>query len=164
MQFTNYFFVSVISFSGLIIGILLVKAAPEEQKPLEKYFMLMKRIMLLLIFAFLAVYYFNDYYNLAVLAAFFVLAVFSEYKISELYRKTAATYLSLGALSFLSSRNINLFAIGSSLIFLYGMAAASLMYNIRGKNHYKAIFYSSGFVVIANLLYLINYHFGFTLR
>jgi len=52
MQFTNYFFASIISFLGLLIGIILVKIAPEEQKTLQKKFSLARKFLLLLIFIF----------------------------------------------------------------------------------------------------------------
>ena len=72
MQFINYFFASLTSFLGLAIGVMLVKIAPEEQKPLEKYLILSRKILLLLIFIFAVFYYTNDYSNLLALLGYFL--------------------------------------------------------------------------------------------
>jgi len=155
MQFINYFFGSLISFSGLLSGILLVKIAPEEQKLLEENFSLLRKIFLLLIFIFVIFYFFNDYFSLLILIVYFIFLLFVEYKTNDLFKKSIITYIVLGILYFLSSKNVNLFVIESSLILLYGMPTASLMYNKREKNQYKIIFYNIGFIIIANLLYFI---------
>ena len=155
MQFINYFFSSLIAFSGLIIGMLLVKIAPEEQKPLKKYFIILRKIFLFLIFIFLIFYFFNDYFNLLVLISYFVFLIFIEFKTSNLLRKGMLSYAILGILFFLSSKNINLFVIESSLTLLYGLPTASLIYNKKEKNEYKIIFYNAGFLIIANLLHFI---------
>ena len=155
MQFTNYFFASIISYLGLLIGILLINIAPEEQKPLEKSFTLARKILLLMIFIFAAFYYFNDYLNLLALIFYFAFVLFIEFKVSDLLKKSIITYSMLGILFFLSSKNTNLFAIESSFMLVYGLPTASLMYNIKEKNEYKIIFYNIGFVIIANLLFFI---------
>jgi len=155
MQFINYFFASIISFLGLFIGILLVRIAPEEQKPLEKYFVLSRKILLYLIFIFAVFYYFNDYFNLAILLTYFIFLLVIEYKVKDLLKKSIIIYTFLGILFFLSSKNTSLFTMEASLILLYGMPTASLIYNKKEKNHYKVIFYNMGFVVIANLLFFL---------
>lgn len=155
MQFINYFFASLISFLGLLIGIMLVNIAPEEQKPLKKYFVFIRRILLLIMFIFLLFFYFKDYFNLMALFGYFILLSFIEYKVIDSLKKSIITYSLLGILFFLSSKNINLFTIESSLILLYGLPTASLLYNRKEKNIYKIIFYNAGFVVISNLLFFI---------
>ena len=156
MQSINYFFASIISFLGLLIGVMLVKIAPEEQKPLEKYFVLARKILLLGIFIFAIFYYFNYPFNLLILTAYFVFLLFMKYKINDLSKSSIITYTLLGILFFLSSKNTNLFVIESSLILLYGIPTASLIYNKKEKNHYKLLFYNIGFVIIANLLFFIK--------
>ena len=155
MQFINYFFASLISLSGLLIGILLIKIAPEEQKPLEKYFISARKLILLAIFIFLIFFYFNDYFNLAALIGYSVFLLFIEYKMNDLAKKSIIIYTVLGALFFLSSKNTNLFTIESSLILLYGLLTASLIYNKKEKNEYKIIFFNIGFIIIANLLFFV---------
>jgi len=155
MQFTNYFFASIISFLGLIAGIVLVRIAPEEQKPLERYFISARKIFLFLIFIFIIFYYFNNPFYLLVLLIYLAFLLFVEYKIEDLFRKSMIICTALGILFFLSSKNINLFAIESSLIFLYGLPTASLMYARKEKNEHKVIFYNIGFVIVANLLFFV---------
>lgn len=154
MQFINYFSASIISFFGLLMGVMLVKMAPEEKKPLEKYFVLLRKILLLMVFLFILFYYLNDYMNVLILIAYSVFLLFIEYGIKDLSKKSIVTYTILGILFFLSSKNQNLFTIASSLIFLYGLPTASLLYNKKEKN-YRILFYNIGFVLIANLLYFL---------
>jgi len=155
MQFINYFFVSIISFSGLIIGLMLIKIAPEEQKSLEKYLILARKIILLMIFIFLMFYFFNSWFYALTLAAYFMFLLFIEYKANDMLKKSMLIYAVLGILFFLSSKNANLFTIESSLILLYGLPTASLMYKIKEKNHHKIIFYNIVFIIIANILFFI---------
>ena len=155
MQFANYFFASIISFLGLLIGILLVKIAPEEQNPYRRYFSLLKRILLLMIFAFLIFFYLDKWLYIVSLAAYFLFLLFIEHSKIDLLKKSMITYSALGVLFYLSYKNTNLFAIESSLILFYGLPDASLLYRKKEKNHYKIIFYNLGFVIISNLLYFI---------
>ncbi|MAG91351.1 hypothetical protein CMO83_01615 [Candidatus Woesearchaeota archaeon] len=155
MQFINYFFISLISYLGLLIGIILIRIAPEEQKPLNKYFNLIRKILLLSIFAFILFYYFNSQFNVLVLLVYLIFIVFVEYKIMDQNNKSIVIYAILGILFYLSLNNTNLFTIESSLILLYGIPTASLLYNRKIKNHYKIILYNLGFVIIANLLFFI---------
>ena len=154
MQFINYFFASLIAFFGLFIGILLVKIAPEEQKPLQNYFISARNSLLLIIFIFLAFYYFNKLIYISALAGYFMFLLFVEHKVADLYKKTMLTYAVLGILFFLSLKNANLFAMESSLILLYGLPTASLLYNKKEKSH-KFIFYNLIFIAISNILFFI---------
>jgi len=155
MQFINYFFASVVSFSGLVVGMLLAKIAPEEQKPLEKYFDFARKTLLLAIFIFLAFYFFSNYASLLVLLGYFAFVMLIEFKLKDVFKKTIVTYTVLGILFFLSSKNMNLFVIESSLVMLYGIPTASLLCKRKDKNHYKVLLYNIGFVIIANLLFFL---------
>lgn len=155
MQFINYFFASLVSFLGLVIGILLVKIAPEEQKMLEGHFAFARKIFMLLIFIFLIFYYFNSLFYLLTLIFYALFIFFIESKNGSLLRKSMASYSVLGILFFLSSGNLNLFAIESSLMLLYGIPTASLLFKKSERNYYKTIFYNSGFIIIANLLFFL---------
>ena len=155
MQFINYFVVSLISFSGLIIGISLIKIAPEEQRALEKKFSLLRKLFLFLIFILVMFFYYRNIFYLLTLIAYAIFLIAIEYKIDDLFRKSIVTYAILGILFFISSKNLNLFLIESSLILLYGLPTASLMYKIREKNYYKILLYNLTFLIISNLLYFI---------
>ena len=154
MQFLNYFLASLASFFGLAIGISLVRIAPEEQKPLGKYFVKLRKLLIMLIFVFLGFYYFKSPFYLSVLVACFVFMLFIGYKAKGVFIRIMMSYQIFGILFFLSSRNKNLFVLESSLMLLYGLPAASLICN--KKNHYKVISYNSGFIIVANLLYLVT--------
>jgi len=154
MQFINYFFASAISFSGLLAGLMLVRIAPEEQKPLEKYFIIIRKILLALIFIFpVPFYFYSSYIYFGALLAYFAFLIFIEYRMEDLFKKSIVIYSLLGILFFLSSKNTNLIVIESSLIFLYGLPAASLAYGKKKKNHYRIISCNIGFLIIANLLF-----------
>ena len=155
MEFINYFFTSLVSFFGLLIGIILVSIAPEEQKPLSKYFDLIRKILLLLIFVFLMFYYFNRAFYLLILFLYLIFAAVIEYRIKDSFRKSMLNYILLGILFYASQNNINLFVIESSLILLYGAVTASLLYDRKSKNYFKLLFYNIGFLIIANILYFI---------
>lgn len=156
MQFTNYFFASVISFLGLLVGIILVKIAPEEQKPLEKYFIALRKILLSLIFIFpMTFYFYTGYAHFGILLIYSGFLIFIEYRMKGFFGKSIVIYTSLGAMFFLSSGNLNLFTIESSLIFLYGLPTASLIYDKKTDNQHKVLLYNLGFVIIANLLFFI---------
>ena len=159
MQFLNYFLASVLSYFGLLIGIALIIIAPEEQKPLGKKFSLLRKIFLLLIFAFLVFYYFRNLTYILLLAACFAVILLIGHRIKDSLKKLILSYALLGFLFFLGSANNSLFVIESSLILLYGVPAASIIYN--KKNHYKIMLCSVAFVAIANLFYFLNYHFSF---
>ncbi|MBI3026725.1 hypothetical protein HYY70_01300 [Candidatus Woesearchaeota archaeon] len=151
----------MVSFSGLFIGIMLVKIAPEEQKPLQRYFIFLMRAMLLAVLFFLILQHFNDVKRFLLLIPLFAFLLFAELKITDLLKKFAINYAVFGVLFFLSSKNTNLFAIESSLMLLYGLPASSLMYKKREKTHYKMLFYNMLFIATANLLYMLDYHFSF---
>lgn len=150
MQPVNYFFASIASFLGLFAGFVLIKIAPEEQKPLQKYFDLLRKIILFLIFAFLIFYYYGDWLYFIVLISLIAFLLLIEYKLKN---HAILTYAILGILFYLSSRNISLFAIESSLIFLYGLPTASLIHD-KGKSKHKLFLYGIIFVAISNILFL----------
>ena len=152
MQFINYFFASIISFLGLLIGIMLVTIAPEEQTPLKKYFVLARKLLLLLIFIFPIFYYINKAIFILAIILIFLFLIFIEYKIKDLFRKSVFHYAALSILFFFSLSNTNLFVIESSLILLYGLPTASLLYNKKEKN-YNLLLYNAIFVLISNLLF-----------
>lgn len=155
MPFITYFFASLISYLGLFIGFLLVKIAREEQKPLEKYFLILRKALLLLIFVFAMLYYYSNLAYLSILILSFIFLLFIEYKAKSILRKSMLAYFILGILFFLSSKNINLFTIVSSLILLHGLPTGSLLYDKRQKNLFEVFLRNVVFVIIANLLYFI---------
>ena len=155
MQFINYFLSSIIAFSGLAIGMILITIAPEEQKPLQKYFNFAEKIILMLIFIFLFFYYYKNNFYFFTILFYLIFVIFVEYKTQGL-RKSIFAYSTLGILFFLGAENTNLFAIESSLILLYGVIVSSLLFKKKEKNYFSIVFYNAGFLVISNLLFLIK--------
>ncbi|MAE42463.1 hypothetical protein CMO93_01720 [Candidatus Woesearchaeota archaeon] len=140
----NYFLASVISYLGLLLGIILIKLAPEEQKPGKKYFILLKKILFFLIIAFLLFFYkINMIFLLLLLLFMLVLMLTNKLELE----KSPLVYFILGIIFFLSSKIINLFVIESILIFLYGVLTASLILNLKKKN-YREVF-------VNNLLFFL---------
>src|SRR3989338_523141 len=123
MQIMTYFLASIISYLGLLAGVILVKMAPEEQKPGKKYFILIKKLIFFLIIAFLLAYYkINLIYSL--LTLLFAGMIIAGGKLE----KPEFAYFFLGIIFFLSGKVTGLFAIESVLVFLYGIPAASLAF------------------------------------
>ncbi|MBI2134728.1 hypothetical protein HYU09_01950 [Candidatus Woesearchaeota archaeon] len=159
MQIINYFLASIISYIGLLAGIMLIKMAPEEQKPGRKYFILIKKIIFFLMIAFLLFYY-RINVILALSALLFIGIIIAAGKLR--LEKSALVYFLLGIIFFLSSKITDLFAIESTLIFLYGIPAASLLFDYKKRNYVEIFVRNLWFFVPALSLYLlINYHFSF---
>jgi hypothetical protein len=118
---------------------------------------LLKKISLFLIFIFLALYYFNNKAYFILLIALFAAVLTAEQRIKNLSKKSIIICIILGTLFYLSSKNINLLAIESSAVLIYGIATASTEFS--KKKPYKTLFYSTGFIAMSNLLFLTISHF-----
>ncbi|HJN56513.1 MAG TPA: hypothetical protein QGI22_00950 [Candidatus Woesearchaeota archaeon] len=152
MQILNYFLASIIAYLGLLLGIFLIKLAPEEQNPGKTYFLLLKKITFFLVIGFMLFFY-NINFILLVALLFFIVILMINKKLN--LEKSSLTYFFLGIVFFLSSKIINLFVIESILIFFYGIPTASLILNLKEKN-YKSIFIKNlWFFVPVILLYFI---------
>ena len=152
MQIINYLLASILSYLGLLAGIILVRMAPEEQKPGEKYFILIKKILFFLIMAFLLVYYkINLIFSSFLLLFLLILMIIKKIKLE----KSALAYFFLGIIFFLSSKMADLFIIESVLVFLYGIPAASLTFNVKRKNYLEVFVKNLWFFVPIILLYLV---------
>jgi len=153
MQLLNYSLISIISFSGLLIGMVLAFTAKEELDPGKKYFILLQKLILLLILIFLLNFLdISIYFRIIIYALFIFLMAINI--------KSQAIYPALAIVFFISSKDINLFIINSILIFFYGFPTGSLfakkLIKMRKLFVLKNIFLSySWFVIIAIILKLI---------
>ncbi len=149
MQTINFLLAAIGSYLGLAAGIILIHIAPEEQKSGKKYFIFLKYFFYSLIMLFLLYFNFNNL-SFILLILVFLLVFLSlnkdRKKISEM-NKSLVIYLILALVFFLSSKNLNLFIIESSLIFLYGIPNASLLTNLKKKNY--------GEILLKHVLFLI---------
>ena len=119
MQLLNYSLISLISFSGLLVGMILAFTAKEELEPGKKYFLLLQRLTLLLILIFLLNFFnINLYLRIMIYVLFIILMAINI--------KSQIIYPALGVVFFLSLKDINLFITNSILIFLYGFPSGSL--------------------------------------
>lgn len=149
MQIISYFLAAIISYLGLLVGVILIKTAPEEQKPGKKYFVILKKTIFLLVLAFYMFFYrFNPVLSLVLLTITFVLMLNKKLKLE----KTGLTYFFFGIVFALSSRVIDLLVVESALIFLYGLPTASLVLK---KKNYKEIFVKNLWFFVPVLLYFI---------
>ena len=136
ISFLNYFLASIASYLGLLVGAILIKLAPEEQKSGRKYFIFLKMLLFFLIIALLLLSYkVNAIFSLALLIFIIILMLHGKLHLE----KSSLVYLLFGIIFYLSSKNNNLFALQSALMFLYGIPNSSLVINPK-KNNYREIF------------------------
>jgi len=145
----NYFLSSIVCYFGLLLGIYLIKFAPEEQKPGAKYFVFMKKILLLLMIAFFL--FFHKLNIILIFVILFLVSFVLSYKKAVL-EKSALVYFFLGIIFFFSSKIENLFIIESVLIFLYGVPTASLDVKLKTKNYLRIL--SKNLLFFAPIIFL----------
>jgi len=117
------FLISLISFLGIIVGIILNKIAKEEIKFGKfgaRYFVWMKRIILILLI--IIVTYFIE--NIALVLSFFIIGFILSIFLSEYFSLSLAMLF-----GFLNESKV--FIIISSLVFLYGLPYGSMLRRIK---------------------------------
>jgi len=149
MNLLNYSLTAIIAYLGLFIGFILAIIAKEEIKPGKKYFLFLQKIILLLIFVFLLIFIKLNYI-LALLILAFIIIYISKTKNKMLY-----IYTILSIIFYLSSKKLNLFILESSLIFLYGVPAGTLLTKKNKKETIIDILKNTHFVIITIILFLI---------
>jgi len=116
-----------LSLLGIVFGYLLGKIAPEELKPGNKYFILFKRIMFILVSLFVIVY-FIQYVSIVITLIFVLLAIVIFVlllKMKNEWLEILPFVLFLSAVIFHSEQNFYL--VLSSLIFVYGLPVGTLI-------------------------------------
>ena len=153
MNLLNYSLAALISYLGLSAGFLLAVIAKEELKAGKKYFIIAKKIILLLIFASMVVLAQLNY--IIISAILIVITVYLINHSKKEHIKTNYAYILFSAILFMSSARLELFTITSSLIFLYGLPAGTLLtYNTK-KEAVINILKNIVFVIISIALYFI---------
>jgi hypothetical protein len=148
----SYFLASIIAYLGLLVGVILVKLAPEEQNPGKKYFILLKKATFFLIIAILLIYYkINLFFSLSLLIFMAILMWNRRINLN----KTQLVYFLLGIIFSLSGRIFNLLILESLLIFFYGIPTASLEFNIKKNNYKKNFLTNLWFFVPVIVLYFL---------
>jgi len=144
----NYFLASIIAYLGLLLGVILIKLAPEEQKPGKKYFILLKKISFFLILVTLLFFYRVNIILTTVLLIFVIVLMLSK-KIN--LNKSGLVYFLLGIIFYLSSKIPDLFVMESVLIFLYVILTSSL--TLKKNNYYEVFIKNIWFFAPVILLY-----------
>jgi len=152
ISFLTYFLASLIAYLGLLVGIILITMAPEEQKHGRKYFIFLKKFLFFMLFIPILYYYkINQVFSLALLSFVAALILGNRLKLDKSY----LIYFLLGISFYLGSRFIDLFVMEAVLIFLYGMSDASLAFSLKKKNYYEIFIKNLSFFVPVAILYLI---------
>lgn len=134
----------IVSFLGLIAGLIVAKAAKEEIKPGRKYFKVVIRVILfLLVVSFL----FLSWTSLYVVVAFLVGLILARY-FDRVY-----FYLGLGLAASVGSSE-NFFLLVNSLVFLFGLPYAGFI-------KLKEVYLDAIFFFIPLLLLLIPIVFSY---
>ena len=152
MNFLSYSLTALISFLGLITGMIVMYMAKEEQKPGGKYFILLQKIILLLIVISMLYFLKLDLIIFIIILSIIIISYIKKYKNKELI-ESCYIYPILGLIFYLSSKNKSLIIIESSLIFLYGITTGSLL--MKKSANMKNILINTSFIFVAILFYTI---------
>lgn len=153
ITFLSYALAAIMSFLGIIVGIILIKMAPEEQKPGKKYFIFLRMLFFLfMIAAFLFFYRISLIFSSALVV--FIVALMLNRKLH--LEKASLVYLLLGFLFYFSSKIFSLFVIESALIFLYGIPSASLAISPKARNYMEVFATKAWFFLPVLALYLLR--------
>ncbi len=121
MEFWQYFIIAIVSFLGLITGLIVAFVAKEEIKAGKTYFEWLKRVLLVVITALVFVYY--ELYIYGIIAVIIVCAWLYFFRKKNL---SFAEYALLGILLAASSKSAGLLAAASILAMFFSHAEAAL--------------------------------------
>ncbi len=165
MQILNYLLASITSYLGIALGIILIYIAPEEQKQGKKYFSFLRYIFFAFIISFFLFYYYKNIFFILLIMIFLIIFLLLDGKLKiksfkkldkiNVINKSLIIYFILAVIFYLSSKNINLFIIESTLVFLYGAANASLLFNLKRKNHVEILLKHILFIIITLTLFFV---------
>lgn len=154
MEILNYILATLITFSGLFVGLILAIIAKEELKPGKPYLILLQNLVFSLIIFFL-LFFNNLAIWLAILMALLTFIFLLKSKINPI-----ATYLFLALIFNAALRSLlKVFVLEAALIFIYGIPTGSLLtYKLKNKKlkTIKNILIKYGiFILIAILLFFL---------
>ncbi len=133
MGYLNYAIVSLISFLGLFVGMVLAFVSPEEMKPGEKYFKIIKGLAFIVMAVIIV--YLTWYHNILFFITIIVFLVF--------YLKFLDShwfYLALGIYMGLGFRMEKFFIVVACLVFICGLPTGSLfVYKSKSKKKFDIV-------------------------
>ena len=148
----DYFLAPILSYLGLLAGIILVLMSPEEQKPGKRYFTLLKKILFFLsIFVFLFFIGINTIL-LAFLAVLLALLLSWE---KMPVKNDMLAYLIFGIIIAMSYASQQYFMIQSVIVFIYGLPASSFAFDARKKNYLGMFGKNAVFFIPVIIIYLL---------
>ena len=148
MEFIQ-FLIPIIAFLGLPFGLFLSFISPEEMKPGKKYFELIQNLLLVFILFFVF-----DYYSISLIISLIItILVFLGVFYWQNKHKSIIIYLILAVFLYLSYKDISLFVLESSLIFMYGVPTGSLI-KCKKKDSLKIVAKHSIFILLTIFLLL----------
>ena len=121
-MFLLYSLIALISFLGLLVGMILTYSNKDELKPGRKYIILVQKIIWTLIMIVTAFVYNLHWFVLLLIFIFTISPFFNKKQI-----KTPSIYFFFGIIFYLSTNSINLLAVNASLIFLFGLPSGTLI-------------------------------------
>ena len=152
MNLLNYSLAALASYIGSFIGFILALMAKEEIKPGKKYFLFLQNAVLSIVFIVLFIFLGLNYIVILLLLACIIIYITKKKKE---FNDTIYTYILLSVIFYLSSKNINLFIIEDSLIFIYGLPTGTLLTTKNKKQTAINILKNITFVLITIILFLI---------
>ena len=148
MSLLNYSLAALVAYLGLISGLMLSIVAKEELKAGRKYFFILQKVLLVLIFSILLVLR-PGYLPI------FLSVIFMNYLLVHKNLSSPMIYLFLAGVFYLSSIRLDIFIVEASLIFLYGFPTGSIVASKSIKESIMKISRYSSFVLLAIVLFLL---------
>ena len=139
-----------------------MRIAGEEQKIIKKYVSLGLHVILSVTILVLLIFYIGKNIVISILILLSGLIIlYAGIKAVELKTVLASNFIMLGFLFYLGSASLNVFAVISCLVFLYGVLKFSNSYDKKKQNVDVILGYSSIFILAANLIFYLAHHFSF---
>jgi hypothetical protein len=154
MNFLNYSLTAVVSYLGLFVGLALAFIAKEELKDGKKYFIFMQKVILSIVFVFLFVFDGLSYILVLLLIGCIVVYYLKNY-LKKKFDDVFYNYIILAGVFLFSLKELNLFIIESSLIFLYGLPTGSLYFHKDKKKVAFNMLKNIIFVLVAVVLFFV---------
>lgn len=138
----------IVSYLGMLLGIIIAHVSPEEKRPLRKYISISKKILL---YAILAVSIYFSLHDTAGIAFSFIFVIYLlTGKDSDM-----AAYALLGILFFIASKDTEFLAAISSMIFLFGIPIGIQQSSKKILGNLKPIISNIGFIAMGLILPLL---------
>lgn len=146
----NYSLMTLISFFGIIAGIVLAIIAKEELKDGKRYF----KMIISVCFGVISLNVLRSLNIITLFAIIISIIIIATIQLSNFSEKTEYLYALAGILLFIiyNSRQEELFTIASTALFLLGLATAGIKFDVKTKNYKEIILKHLSFLIISFIL------------